>query len=1024
MVLEETARRDALRSGVPLLTETLVEEDTTEDQYQCCHCKGFCYLSQVTCRCTKLIACVDHADQLCGCAPEKRTLRMRYSEAQLEEILAAVQGRASLPGAWQARFYALMRDSPRPPLKSMRGLLSDGERIQYYLPELEDLRKLVNRANDWVDRATALTTRKSAARRRKGRNADEDDEDDGRRPENVTALLREVDRLAFDSPEILQLRQTQYAIDTFRSEAALILSTPQGELDREKCKTALVLGQGVGIELEEVNQIQVLVNRLDWIQKVSFEVDDRELQYQDVVALLGEGIECDIPLDNQFLVDLRGLEIKGRAWKESAETLLAAKSIELDDITALVENQELTPVVLDLMIELEGIRKSAQSWQTSARQQLEGQGSITSAQRLCKAVKSAHGAQGRVRIPEIALIQEEMEFQTEWIKAVAQTLKIQPKQVAGTLDSIHIALLQQLRLEDERPNDQHSCFCRTPPTGPMVKCTICRGLYHAKCVNVATKNLDQPFKCAMCEGQPYDDRPSMHELACFEDRHRWNFLFPVPELDLISEIVNTAINFARVVQPYLDPHGTAVSCRDVELLSHFARKLYNLPISFDTYNPRTNERIVFEDWLYKRIHDGRNPAKARTRPRKPRLVLKEAREREFACICYTPPPDELARVVCTKCSQEYHATCVFAPEDSVGVEGKSWRCPCCTVKEGKHYGKVAEVRVQMTGEYLAGPPAVLSAPSFQCRRLAQMLRLYHLSVSCLGLIDSSDRLGSDTFVDYRTTVNAFSQAILEYTLAPAKGDCIVLECTRFIGPVIPEGYEPPAITEKDDDDPPENRSESPKKKKRKIKAAPKTTSKANATGDGNVPIIGVGSLNGINGSNAPLSLHDADFITSLAYQTAVPPPSNAIQTMPTLPAMLPSRSLPHASPTTSTPRSILDSQPSYRAANHPFGSPTQQSRIASASIYSRPAIPPILSSSSRPLSATPGLGMGMGSSVSGQVGLGYLDARISSERGGSDGPMDSGLHGLLDHHPRTNPAPAPPPAFQTLEDVVAAEANR
>ena len=957
MVYEETTRREALRTKVPLLTETLVEEDTTEDQYQCCHCKGFCYLSQVTCKCTKLVTCLDHADQLCGCVPEKHTLRVRYSEAQLEEILVAVQARAALPQAWRARYHALLNETPRPPLKSMRALLADGERIQYPLKELADLRALVDRANGWVDRSIAMTTRKTAARRRKGRHATED-EDDGRTPEAISKLLKEVYRLAFDSPEIIQLRQIQLSIDSFKHEAAMILSTPGEDLDREKCQTALVLGQGIGIDLPEVQKIKTLVNRLEWIHKVGNEVDDREIQYHEVVELLDEAKECDIPPDNEYLVDLRRLEAKGKAWKTSAEKLLSSKSIELADIDALVDGQELTPTVLDIMLQLEGIRKTALNWQASARQQLEGQGSATAAQRLCKAVNSAQGAQGKVNIPEIVQIQGELDFQASWIKGVAEVLKVTTKQVSATLDNVQVALQQQLQLDDERPNDQHSCFCRTPPLDPMVKCTVCRGLYHPKCVNVSTRNIGNPFKCAMCEGQPYDDRPSMHNLACFEDRNHWNFIFPTPELETITEIVNIAISFARTVQPYLDPLGIAVACRDVELLAHFARKLYSLPISFDTYNPKTNQRIVFEDWLYKRIHDARNPAKARTRPRRPRLLLSAAKEGKFSCICSTPPADELVRVTCHKCVQEYHATCVFAPEDAIGSEAKPFRCPCCTVKEGKHYHKGAEVRVQMSGEL----PLIRPSPK---------------------LTPSVDRMGSDTYVDYRTTINAFSTTVLEYTLPLSRAHCITLECTKFIPPVIPEDYEPPTVAAENDDDV-VNASSEPQKKKRRIKAAA-----AKLT----VPMI-----NGDRSDRQPVT---ATMYDSVHAPTTPPPaPQTALPAVSGSPRQSAhsstSRPLPH------TPRSILDTQPSHRAQNHPFGSPTLHNLSPNRSIF--------------------GMGIGLGSRPSSTL-LGS-----SAFHGLASVPSVSGMDrqtAFLDFRsgvPHQHEAPRDP-VHHTLADVVSSAAN-
>jgi histone demethylase JARID1 len=174
MVAAEAKDRDQLRARITNLAEKLEEEDCPEEQYQCCVCKAFSYLSQVTCKCTKLVACLEHADQLCACSSSSRVMRKRYSESQLEEILAIVETRAAIPGAWRERFEAVL-STRRPMLKTMRGLLTDGERMPYPLTELNDLRIMVARANAWVDRVQTLSQRKTAVGRRRKRQETDDD---------------------------------------------------------------------------------------------------------------------------------------------------------------------------------------------------------------------------------------------------------------------------------------------------------------------------------------------------------------------------------------------------------------------------------------------------------------------------------------------------------------------------------------------------------------------------------------------------------------------------------------------------------------------------------------------------------------------------------------------------------------------------------------------------------------------------------------------------------------------------------
>jgi histone demethylase JARID1 len=713
MVDQETARRDQLRKQIPLLVESLVEEDCPEEQYQCCICKGFCYLSQMTCSCTKLVACIEHADQLCGCAKSKRTLRKRYSENQLEEILSAVEVRAAQPGNWLARLDALL-EAPRPPLKTMRTLLSDGERISYPIPEVDDLRALIDRANTWVEKVAALGQRKSTGRRRKGRQADTEEQD--RSPDTLRALLREVEKLAFDSPEISQLRQVLYDIESFKQQAESILSTPDDDLHLEQCRTALILGKSLNIDMPEIAALSTIVDRLLWYKKLDEDVDDHTLSLANVLELLDEARACGVPVEHPTLVELRDRQVKGQAWRDSVQQLFAQPRITVDEITALIEGQDLVPTDIDIMKQLETMKKTAQTWQTSAVALLGGTGTSHVAQRLLKQIKSATGPTGRLYIPEIAHLQTEMDFHAKYTAQLAALLGCQKTQITTELN-LHLQLVENgLDPEDDIPKeDWATCFCRGSPTDPMVTCDECAGSYHPKCVGLTVKQIDKPFICEMCSG-PYDpSRPSVNALGGFADKHKWNFIIPPLEMETISLMTRSFVRYAKIVLDVTNPKDQVEPCRDIRLITHHLRKLYNIPLLFDAHDYETNTIVVFETWLQRRWREAKDLATAKSRPatvsssnlnrrtadqkytrsRKPKFVLKESHENSFSCICSTPPLDHLLVVHCLKCRQGYHASCVRCPTEL--INDNKWKCPCCTVRAGQHYSRNVELRVQMTG---------------------------------------------------------------------------------------------------------------------------------------------------------------------------------------------------------------------------------------------------------------------------------------------------------------------------------------
>ncbi|KAL7424409.1 hypothetical protein Q5752_000091 [Cryptotrichosporon argae] len=756
MVEAETARRDKLRAMVPDLKETLIEEDVPEEQYQCCVCKGFCYLAQVTCNCTSGVTCVDHADQLCACPMSSRTLRKRYSESQLEEILLAVTNRASIPEQWRERYFHVL-ETPRPQLKSLRALLTDGERIQYPLPELEDLRDFVDRANAWCERVASFGVRKSTGRRRKSGKGAAADDDADRSPQALQALLDEGNRLACDAPELTQLRQLVMAIASFRAQAADVFAAAAPTL--EQCRTALILGESLTVDLDEVPRLQQLVNRLGWFHRVEEEIDDRAIQYDDIRKLLREATEYAIPDDHPAIVELRMRAQRGREWADAVGALLKSQVVELDKIEELLQVPEDTPVSAETVRTLENIVKTANGWETSARAMLDSRGTLNAATRLCKAVRGATGALGRVTIPSIDKLHAEVDFVGEWQTQLATLLDTPITKLAAGLHTVLKDCEAHLADDDDAPNGTYTCFCRTPATSSMATCNTCNGAYHFKCVGTTAK-LASAFQCQLCLRLQYPDRPWLSALSAFTDPHRWEFKLALPEVDTLDAICDLAVKYLVRVVPLIDARNEADVARDAETMTHYLRKIWTLPIAFDAVNVVTGERIVVEDWLYRRLHEALHPragggggggsaAGPKKRARRGKFVLPGAREKTFACFCTQLPLDHLLTVECSKCAQSFHQSCAHAPLSATGEEGRNWRCPYCLVKEGKYAHKGVDLRVQW-----------------------------------------ADKCGTNEYIDYRTTLRTLAEAPIAMTLDPSD-KALVLECTGFIPPLVPEGYQRP-----------------------------------------------------------------------------------------------------------------------------------------------------------------------------------------------------------------------------------------
>lgn len=371
MTDRELADREKARSqGVG---EILEEEDRPEDQYQCNVCKAFCYLSQVTCQCSTKVVCVDHTELLCdNRAPHHIQLRKRFSDEDLLDTYNRLAERAGIPSAWQNKLVKLLSESARPPLRSLRALLAEGDRINYHLPEITSLRKCVTRANEWVDSANSFIIRKQSrkrSRRSKGRASIGGDnmitasDDPGDRPDrgldDLYALLREVETLGFECPEIGTLHNLAEEAEETKARAAALLKASPPESEREdylqECKRLLIQGSSLNVLLDELNEVEKIVDREQLINELEEKLDDPDasVTLEEVRQFLTRARICGLPADNKFMKMLDARQREGNDWESRARNVLEQpiKTIEeLNEFASMDPSIPIDPSVLSRLM--------------------------------------------------------------------------------------------------------------------------------------------------------------------------------------------------------------------------------------------------------------------------------------------------------------------------------------------------------------------------------------------------------------------------------------------------------------------------------------------------------------------------------------------------------------------------------------------------------------------------------------------------------------------------------------------------
>ncbi|EJD48519.1 hypothetical protein AURDEDRAFT_183424 [Auricularia subglabra TFB-10046 SS5] len=424
MIDRETAQRRVVREQLPGLQETLEEYDTPENQYQCHVCKAFCYLAQITCGCNpEQVACLEHAQLLCGCEQTARVLRKRFSDEQLEDIYSKIMERASIPTDWQAKLQRTLQDSARPNLRVLRALLAEGERVSFHLPELLALRKCVQRANEWVEVATSFTTRKQANKRVKkptrGRasGVDKMDVDDSAdRPErglkDVYALLEEVELLGFDCPEIETLRRITQSAEEFKKKARLTIDEASRMDDRDvnidELETQITIGAGLNMQLEELDEMRRIFMRCKLVRDLE-QLEDGSVLLDDIRSLLVRAKACGLTEESKLMKTLLEKQRIGEDWVQKVTALLNLEQKPLPEIERHCEVDSTVPIDPTVLDRLKAVRAKARDLERQARIMLAPEPQST-LPRPSDALKLVARAEKDFMIPVIDELKRSAEF--------------------------------------------------------------------------------------------------------------------------------------------------------------------------------------------------------------------------------------------------------------------------------------------------------------------------------------------------------------------------------------------------------------------------------------------------------------------------------------------------------------------------------------------------------------------------------------------------------------------------------------
>ncbi|KAF9584392.1 hypothetical protein BGW38_006627 [Lunasporangiospora selenospora] len=362
----ELSQRCQFLKQFPETTVVVEEEGHQMDHPQCLHCNSFLHLSQVGCECTTKWACLDHVSELCKCDSGQRSLRLRYTDEQLQEIAQRVVDTAAIPEAWIEKFRNTMRETRVPPLRLLKSMLAEAERIAFPIQEAGNLRKFVNKANEWVENATKAFVRKH----HQGRRVFSDRVHGGgpKRLEDLQEMLREVERLRFDCPEVKLLEESVDAVQEYLMDARAALDKPVRNL--KECRELYEAGIGMNISLDEVEQLEAIVKDLSWIERATIKGGYQE-DFQGICNLVADAEKSGVSESNPLLQELAEKQETGLEWEKKASEALNRQPVQMEELRAVIEASKGLLVPRAVLSKAEQLYSKTVEWERMSEQLLK-----------------------------------------------------------------------------------------------------------------------------------------------------------------------------------------------------------------------------------------------------------------------------------------------------------------------------------------------------------------------------------------------------------------------------------------------------------------------------------------------------------------------------------------------------------------------------------------------------------------------------------------------------------------------------
>jgi histone demethylase JARID1 len=639
------AARASIDSGAEVMVNRLTSES---DQYQfpfvtdndhspadeetvCEYCKCYGFLSRFVCKARALpkVLCLHHAvgyeccttsspHERITCVDGKHEIHLRQSAEQLAISVQKVIDISNTPEAWAEKLDALLEDEPRPALKSLRTIVTEGEKIDssWPLPRLAEVKEFVGRCNQWVDDATVYTARKTAGRRKSEMRSrgdkekaekEESKKDALRNPENIKKLLDAAQELSFECPELDKLQERYDRIHEFRSKARATLKRPH--LTETELDELIEEGKDIDMELQEMKSLENRAQTVRWFSDAKDYSEKMSpgspLSLEELVEFIERGRELDIPMDGPFMRYFADQKSQGEFWESKAKEIMSMEPVNFHQLDALYKQASLLPVSKGTLSAIDDMLKKQREAQERIMVLYERTKDENFRNRPhYKEVRDTMEelAEMNSKPPGTLDLEREQKRHEDWMRRgkklfgkanaplhiLLQHMQFVQERNDACLDlrdqprmPVEPASREQTPEESDTIEQSHSsrdvfCICRKPESGMMIECELCHEWYHGRCLKIARGKVkeDDKYTCPICDYRvkiPRDAaRPKLEELQAWQDEIP-NLPFQPEEEDILNHLIELAQEFRNHIAYLINPISTTPD--DLSVQRFYLRKI-------------------------------------------------------------------------------------------------------------------------------------------------------------------------------------------------------------------------------------------------------------------------------------------------------------------------------------------------------------------------------------------------------------------------------------------------------------------